>query len=159
MKTVYIRFYEELNDFLPVDKRKLRFPHEFQSRVSVKDLIESIGIPHTEIDLILANSKPVGFDYIVNDLDDLSVYPVFESFDITDAQHLRPQPLREPKFILDVQLGSLAKYMRMLGFDTVYKNSYSEDEIIPTSINDRRTILTQKTGTFSNEMKLHMDIG
>jgi len=143
MKTVYMRFYEELNDFLPSNKRKLRFPCPFQGRVSIKDLIESIGVPHIEIDLILVNGKSVGFGYIVNEQDDISIYPVFESFDIKDAQHLRPKPLREPKLILDVQLGSLTKYMRMLGFDSAYKNSYSENEIIILSINERRTILTK----------------
>jgi uncharacterized protein with PIN domain len=143
MKTVYVRFYEELNDFLPPDKRKLRFLHSFQGRVSIKDLLESFGVPHTEIDLILVNARSVGFNYIVNDKDDISVYPVFESFNITEVQHLRPQPLREPKFILDVQLGSLSKYLRMLGFDAAYKNSNSKNEIIMISINEKRTILTK----------------
>ena len=143
MRNVYIRFYEELNDFLSVDKRKLRFPYSFKGRVSVKDLIESLGVPHTEIDLILVNTKSVGFNYLVNDKDDISVYPVFESFDIKEVQHLRPQPLREPKFILDIQLGSLAKYMRLLGFDVTYKNGYRENEIIILSINERRTVLTK----------------
>jgi hypothetical protein len=143
MKTVYIRFYEELNDFLPAEKRKLRVAYSFQGRVSVKDLIESLGVPHTEIDLILVNSSSMGFNYIVNDNDDISVYPVFESFDIKDIQHLRPQPLREPKFITDVQLGSLAKYMRMLGFDVIYKNCYRGNEIILLSIEESRTILTK----------------
>src|ERR1035437_1807157 len=143
MRNVYIRFYEELNDFLSVDKRKLRFPYSFKGRVSVKDLIESLGVPHTEIDLILVNTKSVEFNYLVNDKDDISVYPVFESFDIKEVQHLRPQPLREPKFILDIQLGSLAKYMRLLGFDVTYKNGYRENEIIILSINERRTVLTK----------------
>lgn len=143
MRNIYIRFYEELNDFLPVDKRKIRFQHSFIGRVSIKDLIESFGIPHTEIDLILVNNESVGFNYIVNDKDDISVYPQFESFDIKQVQHLRPQPLREPKFVLDVQLGSLSKYMRMFGFDTIYKSRYSKIEIISFSINEVRTILTK----------------
>lgn len=143
MGTVYIRFYEELNDFLSADKRKLRLPYAFKGRVSVKDLLESYGVPHTEIDLILVNSKSVDFNYIVNDNDDISVYPVFESYDISEVQHLRPQPLREPKFILDVQLGSLAKFMLMLGLDTLYKNNYGENEIVILSIKEKRTILTK----------------
>ena len=143
MRTIYIRFYEELNDFLPAEKKKLRFPHTVQGRDSIKDLIESMGVPHTEIDLILVNTRSVGFDYIVNDKDDISVYPVFESFDIKEIQHLRPQPLREPKFILDVQLGLLAKYLRILGFDVLYKNNYLKNEIITFSISQKRTILTK----------------
>jgi uncharacterized protein with PIN domain len=143
MKTAYFRFYEELNDFLAVEKRKTRFDHSFVDRTSIKDMIESIGVPHSEIDLILVNGKPVDFSYGVNDKDEISVYPVFESFDISDVQHLRPKPLREPKFVLDVHLGKLARYMRMFGFDTAYKNNFADDDLIKISLNEKRGILTK----------------
>ena len=130
LKKITLRFYEELNDFLPADKRKKRFEHSFIDRTSVKDMIESFGIPHTEIDLILVNGNSVNFSYLVNNGDDISVYPMFESLDITDLQHLRAKPLRKPKFILDVHLGTLAKYMRMLGFDSLYQNNYKDEEIV-----------------------------
>ena len=99
MKKVYFRFYEELNDFLPEEKRKIRSTHNYIDRASVKDVIESFGVPHTEIDLILVNRKSAGFDYLINDGDGISVYPVFESIDITNVQHLRPKPLRHPKYM------------------------------------------------------------
>ena len=143
MHKISIRFYEELNDFLPEEKQKLRFEHSYIDRTSVKDLIESLGVPHTEVDLILVNGKSVGFDYLINDDDDISVYPVFESIDITDLQHLRPKPLREPKFVADVHLGRLTRYMRMLGFDTLYKNNIDDDEIVNISVDEKRTILTR----------------
>lgn len=143
MHTAYFRFYEELNDFLTAEKRKVRFSHRFIDRASVKDMIESLGVPHIEIDLILVNGKSVNFSYIVNDGDDISVYPVFESFDISEVQHLRTEPLREPKFIFDVHLGKLAKFMRLLGFDSAYKNDFSDDELVQKSLDERRTILTK----------------
>ncbi|MCW8804149.1 MAG: twitching motility protein PilT, partial [Ignavibacteriaceae bacterium] len=70
MHTIYLRFYEELNDFLPEEKRKIRFAHNYIDRASIKDVTESYGVPHTEIDLILVNDKSVGFDHLVNDGDD-----------------------------------------------------------------------------------------
>ena len=143
MYRVYFRFYEELNDFLPGLKKKKRFVHNYIDRASVKDMIEVLGIPHTEIDLILVNGKSIDFRYIINDGDDVSVYPVFESFDISDAQHLRPKPLREPKFVVDVQLGKLVRYLRMLGFDVLYSNSYNDDEIVTVSRIEKRRILTK----------------
>ena len=146
MKTVHFRFYEELNDFLPIEKRKVRFAHEFIDRVSVKDVIESLGIPHTEIDLILVNSVSVDFNYIIEEGDDISVYPVFDSMDIRDVQHLREVPLRQLKFVLDVHLGKLAKWMRMLGFDSRYENNYSDEQIAELSIAEKRTILTMDRG-------------
>ncbi len=146
IKKAHFRFYEELNDFLPISKRKKRFEHNFIDRTSVKDMIESLGIPHTEVDLILVNGTSVDFSYLVKDGDDISVYPIIESLDITELQRLRPEPLRNPKFVLDVHLGTLAKYMRILGFDTLYKNNYKDEEIVRISLREKRTILTRDRG-------------
>lgn len=154
-KKLYIRFYEELNDFLPPEKRKNRFEHNFIDRTSVKDLIESIGVPHTEVDLILVNNLSVSFDYLINDKDDISVYPVFESFDIADVQHLRAKPLREPKFVCDVHLGKLAKKLRMLGFDVEYKTDSQDSDLIRISLNEKRTILTRDLGVLKRNEITH----
>lgn len=143
MTLVYLRFYEELNDFLPPEKRKVLFEHTVKTRSSVKDVIEAVGVPHTEIDLILVNGKSVYFNYIVQEHDTISVYPVFESFDISEVTHLREKPLRNIKFICDVHLGRLARYLRMLGFDCLYSSNYSKDEIVGISLDHRRTILTR----------------
>ena len=67
MKTTSFRFYEELNDFLPKEKRKTRFEHKFTGQTSIKDMIESLGVPHIEVDLILVNGISVNFSYIVKD--------------------------------------------------------------------------------------------
>ena len=146
MKKAYFRFYEELNDFLPEEKRKIRFVLNYIDRASVKDVIESLGAPHTEIDLILVNGDSVRFDYLINDGDDISVYPVFESLDITNVQHLRPKPLRNPKFVADVHLGRLARYLRMMGFDVLYKNDFDDNEIVNLSLSEKRAILTRDRG-------------
>ena len=154
-KKVTIRFYEELNDFLPNSKKKVRFEHHFADRTSVKDLIESLGVPHTEIDLILINQKSAGFNYLINNGDDISAYPVFESRDISEVQHLRPKPLRQPKFICDVHLGSLARYLRMMGFDILYKNNFSDDEIVKLSRKEKRAILTRDRGILKRTEVTH----
>jgi len=155
MKSITIRFYEELNDFLPKEKKKARFGYKFFGKESVKDLIEAIGVPHTEVDMILVNGKSVDFSYLVNEKDDISVYPVFESFDIKDVQHLRPKPLRNPKFILDVHLGKLARYMRMLGFDTFYENDMNDESIVKLSLKEKRTILTRDVGLLKRKTITH----
>jgi uncharacterized protein with PIN domain len=143
MHKAFFRFYEELNDFLPEEKRKVRFEHTYIDRTSVKDMVESLGVPHSEIDLILVNGRSVDFNYLIKDGDDINVYPVFESIDISNIQHLRAKPLREPKFILDVHLGKLTSYLRMLGIDSEYKNNYFRNELIKISLNEKRTILTK----------------
>jgi len=143
MKTVHLRFYEELNDFLPLDKRKIRFSHSFKNHPSIKDMIESLGIPHTQVDFILSNNNSVDFNYIVQNGDDISVYPIFESLNIQNISKLRPTPLRQIKFIADVHLGKLARYLRMLGFDTIYKNDFLKREIIKIAKSEKRIILSR----------------
>lgn len=140
---ISIRFYEELNDFLPEDKRKKIYQINYLGRQSVKDLIESQGVPHTEVDLVIVNNISVDFNYIINPGDFISVYPIFESIDITKLTKVREKPLRELKFILDVHLGKLAKYLRLLGFDTIYNNNYSDLDVIKISNTEKRIILTR----------------
>ena len=137
------RFYEELNDFLPKHRRKTTFEAEFRGKRSIKDMIEAIGVPHTEIDLILVNGKSVDFNYILQNGDRASVYPVFESLNITDVTLLRKIPLRRHKFIADINLGDIVKYMRVLGFDLYYDSLLSTREIIEISKRENRVILTK----------------
>ncbi|MFC1508815.1 Mut7-C RNAse domain-containing protein [Candidatus Omnitrophota bacterium] len=154
-KKAHFRFYEELNDFLPAGKKKIRFPYEFQGKPSIKDAIEALGVPHTEVDLVLANGESVSFSYHLHNNDTISVYPVFESLDITPVIHLREKPLRDLKFILDVHLGKLARYLRMLGFDTLYENSHDDFTIVRLSSEQKRIILTRDTGLMKMKEVTH----
>ena len=138
-----IRFYEELNDFLPPAQRKVTIDHSFDRRTSVKDMIESFGVPHTEVDIILVNGNSVDFSCIVQDGDRISVYPVFESLDISPLLRLRPAPLRNPVFIVDVNLGRLARYLRLLGFDCLYQNTYDDETVASIASQEQRIVLTR----------------
>jgi uncharacterized protein with PIN domain len=142
-KSAYFRFYEELNDFLSKNLRKETFLYRFWGNPAVKDAIEAIGVPHTEIEIILVNGVSVGFDYHLQHEDRVSVYPVFESLDVTPLVRLRPLPLRRTCFILDVHLGKLARLLRMLGFDTLYQKDYSDNEIRTLAGKEQRIILTR----------------
>ncbi len=92
--TILLRFYEELNDFLPQDKRKIWFAYHFSDNPTIKDIIESMGVPPSEMDLILVNGQSINFSYNPKNDDKVSIYPVFESFDISRISRLRAQPLR-----------------------------------------------------------------
>ncbi|MCB2220869.1 MAG: Mut7-C ubiquitin/RNAse domain-containing protein [Bacteroidetes bacterium] len=152
---ITLRFYEELNDFIPPGKRKQQFVVELNGKTTVKDVIESQGIPHTEVDLILVNGESVSFDHQPLDGDKISVYPVFESLDISPISKLRPQPLRDTKFILDVHLGKLARKLRMMGFDTLYRNDFDDDEIIHIACKEKRIILTRDIGILKQKSVTH----
>jgi uncharacterized protein with PIN domain len=155
MNLAWFRFYEELNEFLPSEKRKILFPYSFNGTPSVKDAIEALGVTHVEVDLILVNSLSVDFSYKLRNKDQISVYPVFESFDITPVTHLREKPLRDLKFILDVHLGKLAKYLRLCGFDSFYRTDYDDQVIISLSLTDKRIILTHDVELLKNKQVTH----
>jgi uncharacterized protein with PIN domain len=141
--TAIVRFYEELNDFLPEARRKRDIDVEVDRTRSVKDAIESLGVPHTEIDLILVDGRSVDFGHLLRGGERVAVYPMFEALDITPVLRLRPMPLRDPRFVADVHLGKLARHLRMAGFDTLWSSDWDDDEIVRRSAAERRTILTR----------------
>jgi len=154
-KKAYFRFYAELNDFLPQGKRFKTFPYPFFGKPSVKDAIEAVGVPHPEVDLILVNGRSVDFFYHINDNDFISVYPQFELLDISPITHLRPKPLRTTKFILDINLGRLARKLRLLGFDSLYSNAYNDLAIIKLALKEQRIILTRDIGLLKDGRVTH----
>ncbi|MHB1141900.1 MAG: Mut7-C RNAse domain-containing protein [Sulfuricaulis sp.] len=155
MPQVQLRFYEELNDFLPPERRKVSFTHDLSRRTSVKDLIESFGVPHTEVEVILANGRSVDFAYIVQPDDRISVYPMFEGLDISPLLRLREKPLREPHFVVDANLGQLARYLRLLGFDVVYRNDFTDREVARIASEEKRIVLTRDRALLQHRIITH----
>jgi hypothetical protein len=149
------RFYAELNDFLPAQKRQVAFDHAFTGRPSIKDAVEAIGVPHPEVDLIVVNGASVGWDYHLAGGDDVAVYPVFEAIDVSPVVRLRPEPLRATRFVADVHLGRLARWLRMLGFDCAYDEECPAAEIIEIAVAERRVILTRNRHLLKNAHVTH----
>lgn len=141
MNSALFRFYQELNDFLPHHLQHRDIIYEFFLNPSVKDAIEAQGIPHGEVDLILANGTSVDFSYRLQKGDRISVYPVFESINIAGITPLHSQPLRHVRFIADINLGRLAKYLRMAGFNTLLEKD--DKKIATLSVSESRIILTR----------------
>lgn len=149
------RFYAELNDFLPAERRQRSFVHEFTGTPSVKDTIEALGVPHTEVDLILVDGESRGFDAPLTGGARIAVYPMFERVDIGPLTRLRPEPLRITRFVADVHLGTLARYLRLLGFDTTWRNDLTDAEIIHTAAAEQRIVLTRDRGILRNGRVTH----
>jgi uncharacterized protein with PIN domain len=155
MPSVLLRFYAELNDFLPPSRRQAEFAQDFGTGAAVKDIVEAAGVPHTEIDLIVAGGRSVGFDYRPRDGEHISVYPIFESVDVTPVLHLRPAPLRDTRFVLDVHLGKLARLLRLLGFDARYGHDLDDAELARISRDERRILLTRDRGVLKRSGVTH----
>lgn len=140
---VTVRCYAELNDFLPYGRRHVAFDVQSDEGGSAKDLLEGLGIPHTEVDLILVNGETVGFDRRLAGGDRVAAYPVFEAFDIAAVSRVRPEPLREVRFVLDGHLGRLSAYLRLAGFDCLYLREADDRELAASSARERRILLTR----------------
>jgi Mut7-C ubiquitin/Mut7-C RNAse domain len=234
MPTAFLRFYAELNDFLPADRRYVESPYsldepirgsgpitrgrphagssrggvdregaaptwgssptvregaahltdftnqEFENtKVSVQEIIESLGVPHTEVDLILVNGESVDFSHIVRNGERISIYPVFEALNITPLVRLRPHPLRQLRFVLDRDLDKLATHLRSLGFDALTlsntqleigdrdvtlstqleigdRDHYEDETLIQISLSERRILLTRNRALLKHKELTHV---
>ncbi len=137
------RFYAELNDFLPAHRRGRVFESRCAQAASAKHMIEALGVPHTEVELVLVNGESVGFDVPLHDGDRVAVYPKFEALDIAPLLRVREQPLRQTRFVADAHLGGLAHRLRLLGFDTLFADGWSDDEIVRRAVEEGRIVLTR----------------
>lgn len=155
MSHAFFRFYGNLNDFLPSDRRQVEFARFVKDQGSVKDAIEALGVPHPEINLIVVNGESVSFDYLVQTGDRISVYPQFTTLDVTAISQVQPPSLSQIRFVLDVHLGKLATYLRLLGFDTLYRNDYNDDELAQISSQQQRILLTQDRGLLKRSIVTH----
>jgi hypothetical protein len=146
MKQAHLRFYEELNEYLPEDKKKRSFVCRFEGEVTVAALLRAVGVPLSEVDLLLCGSEPVSPAQVVRDGDSISIYPVFESLDIAGTARVREEPLRRPSFVAGAGLERLAGYLRMLGFDTRLSLGRSADDCVRMAEAERRVLLVRRCG-------------
>ena len=133
MKVAHFNIEEKLHWLLPPDKRRDHFDYPFNGPQSVKHLIESVGIPHTETGEIRADGKSIGFEHLVRDderIEVMAVEPVGESS-------------IEPRFVIDGHLGRLASHLRMLGLDSLYRNDYEDQELARLGVDENRILLTR----------------
>lgn len=143
MAVATLRCYEELNDFLPHALRRRDISLRFDPPAPVRHLVETVGVPHTEIDLVLRNGESVDLEARVEDGDRLAVYPVFECFDVAPLVRLRAAPLREPRFLADAHLGRLARDLRLLGFDAAFGTDPGDDALAHRAVAEHRILLTR----------------
>jgi uncharacterized protein with PIN domain len=131
MSTAFFRFFGRLNDFLPRDQREQAIPVDFLGRQSIKHLAESLGVPHPEIGRVQVNGQEGALKAITQDGDQVEIQPVPDGYP------------GEPRFILDNHLGRLAAYLRMLGFDCLYRNDYQDEELAATAQQEDRILLSR----------------
>jgi uncharacterized protein with PIN domain len=144
--TVHLRFHGQLNEHLAHPLRQREFEHQLTGRASAKDVIESLGVPHTEIDVVLLNGRSVALNAVLEDGDRVAVYPQTSGLKVTPLLHLHPRPLRRKRFVLDGHLGKLARHLRLLGFDTLYDRDATDVALVRHAHDQRRILLTRDRG-------------
>lgn len=146
MAKATFKLHGALNFFLPPKKQHTLITMNFDWRGSLKDMLEAIGPPHPEVELVTVNGASVAWDYIMQDSDHVEAYPLFDALKIPDKVRLIPPYPGRPRFILDTHLGKLAGYLRMMGFDTLYRNDYEDDVLAQVSHDEQRIVLTRDVG-------------
>ena len=145
MAQVLCRFYEELNDGLPPDKRKKDFEVSLKGKETLREILENLGVPAARVDLLLVNGRSAALDDVVGEGDRISVYPVFERLDIEGVSRVREKPLRRLRFIVDKDLKALAQSLERLGLDVRSDEHLRGEEIVQEARKERRILLTLKS--------------
>ena len=148
-------FDEQLEGLLVRRYRVRPVIYRFRDHPGIKDPIEAMGVPHTEVDVILVNGRPVGFDYRLQDGDTVAVYPVHADLSLPVCRRLSPPVPQPATFALDVHLGKLARRLRLLGFDCFYRNACDDDELIVLALAQERILLTRDLGILRQRRVVH----
>ena len=143
MVNASFRFYDRLGDFLPRERRGREFSTPCARAATVKHMIEALGVPHTEVALLLVNGESRGFGHLLREGDRVATYPAFGRLDVGGLQRLRSVPQERPRFVADAHLGGLARLLRMAGYDTLYDNHYHDDELERIAREEGRVLLTR----------------
>ena len=148
MSCATVILHGDLDDFVPRESRGGPIERRFDGRPSVKDLLESVGVPHPEIAAITLNDVPVGFDSHVADGDVVQAWPAAEAavLGLAPTLPVAPEDALEPRFVVDGHLGRLAASLRMLGFDTWYRADADDEELAGIAAAERRILLTRDRG-------------
>lgn len=137
------RFYDGLNDFLARERRGVDATVPCARDATTKHMIEALGVPHTEVELILVNGASSSLERILEDGDRVAVYPRFAQLDVAPLARLPQQPPGRLRFVADAHLGGLARLLRMAGFDTIYRNTIADGEIEELAMIETRIVLTR----------------
>ena len=147
---VRVRIYGDLDTF--TGEREITAP--FGARRSVKDLLEALGVPHTELGVIVVDNRPVGFDHLLTGGERIAAYPPFHDLPILPQQTVLPPPIA-PRFVLDVHLGTLTRRLRLLGFDCWYRTDTDDAELARIAADEQRILLTRDRQLLMRRQVVH----
>jgi uncharacterized protein len=155
MVTATFRFYAELNDFLAPERRGRESLSPCARAATAKHMIEALGVPHTEVELVLVNGEPADFDRLLKDNDRVTVYPRFRTMDVSSLSCIPASSPDYIRFVAYAHLGGLAHSLRMAGFDTLYDNNFQDGEIEEIAQLEGRIVLTRDRELLKRRSIIH----
>ena len=147
---IRLRAYGQLVDLL--DAAETDVP--FGGPRSVKDLVESVGVPHPEVGLLLVDGTPVGFDHLLTGGERVTAYPPVHDL-VAAEDSVWPEPPEPRRFVLDVHLGTLARRLRLLGFDAWYRTDADDALLAEIAVEQERILLTRDRGLLMRRVITH----
>jgi len=139
-----INFWGNLKELLrPPFRGQKRVEYELTRQASVKDIIEALGVPHTEVGRLTVAGREISFAAPGGNNDTLDVYPLSPPVDVSVPTLLRPKPLPGVAFAVDMNVGKLATLLRMAGFDTFFRNDISDPELVEAAVREKRILLSK----------------
>lgn len=128
---------------------------------SIKDAVESLGVPHTEVVAVVVDDVEVGWDARLQGGEQVHVHPVGAtagSIEVVAHRlgHVRPPPPSRPLAIVaDVHLGTLARWLRVLGVDTWWDHDADDADLADLAVRDDRVLLTRDRGLLMRAVVTH----
>jgi uncharacterized protein len=138
---IRLRFHGDLNVFLRSKSGDAVIERRLAEKTSIKDVIESCGVPHSEVDVILVDEQTVGFDHTVANDAKVGVFPVDNPG--TDRTEKRLQSVGVNRFVADGHLGALTRNLRLLGFDVAYEQNADDRQLLEVMTRENRALLTR----------------
>jgi uncharacterized protein len=139
--TVRLCFHGDLNVFLGSKTGHELIERRLAEKTSIKDVVESCGVPHPEVDLILVDEQPVGFDHTVANDAKAEVFPVESRGTFPTEKRL--QTIDITRFVADGHLGRLSRNLRLLGFDVAYSQNADDRQLLEVMVRENRALLTR----------------
>ena len=140
---VELLFQGEVNDLLGRQQAETLYRIPLRRRTSIKDLVESLGLPHTEVGHLEADGSPIGWDHRPGPGERIRVAPLQQPVDVRCWSRLHPHPLEQERFVVDVNVGKLARKLRLLGFDAAYHWTWTDEQIADIASREGRIVLTK----------------
>lgn len=132
MARARFHFHGDLARFLRAGCRQEPLDYACARAATLKNAIEALGVPHTEVGRITVHGAPATLQRIVREGDEVEVHP-------RESEEMGSDPI----FLADAHLGGLARFLRMLGFDTLHENAFSDEEIRRIAAEEGRIVLTR----------------